>query len=164
MSTATQAGSKYLRAVSGVGTVVLSALNGQRTIANDGSNLFSYIDSDFRRWNANATGDATPETPVAVLEMTEDATFAEMFGSLSDNVESLALTQDQILSFIENHSDKLRTGGYATFFLFKSEGKLFVAYVHRRDDGSLRVYVYEFSRGFRWYGEHRHRVVVPQAS
>ena len=163
MSAATAAGTKYLQPVSGAESVIISALEGKRTIANDGKKLFSgYLDSDFRNWGANETGGSTPETAVTVYEMKEDANHATMFGSLSDNVESLVLTQDQILTFVEENRDKLRTGGYATFFLFKSEGKLFIVYVCVYDDGSLKASVLRFDNDIVWNAPDRRRVVVPQ--
>jgi hypothetical protein len=165
METATKADNAYLRPVSGIEAVTLPATTGTRTIFNDGKQLFNgYLDSDFKNWDANEAGGATPETSVTVYEMKADANYATMFGSLSDNVENLVLTQDQILTFVEQTRDKLRTGGYATFFLFKSEGEYFVADVYVDGGGSLEATVNRFESGYVWNGSRRIRVVVPQTA
>lgn len=161
----TVAGSEYLRPVSSVGTINLAAASGERTIYNDGNDIFGWVDGDFSRWGANEPGNPTDETPTTVFEMVKDADFQTMFGSLVDSpadVEKLALSQDQILNFVENNRAALRSGGYATFFLFKSGEKLFVAFVLVRVGGSLGVFVLGFSFGLVWGGGGRRRVVVPQ--
>ena len=100
---------------------------------------------------------------VTVLEMDKDADFQTMFGSLSNDLDALDMTQAQIKTFCKKHRNLLRADGYATFFLFKSKGKFFVADVSVYGDGSLRVRVDRFSRGYVWDADYRHRVVVPQA-
>ena len=135
-------------------TVTIPSLSGKGLITD--SKLFSYIDKDFIDWGANEQKGKTKKQKVDVLEMIKDATFKQMFD------KSQVLTQEQILYFVKNHKDKLRTEGYATFFLFESKGNFFVAFVGFRFGGRLRVSVYRFGRSGVWYAEYRHRVVVPQ--
>ena len=128
---------------------------GKETIIN--SKLFYYIDSDFKNYGADELGEKQPATELAVCELTEDMMFQQMF----TKPDEMALTQSQILEFIENNKDKLRQDGYATFFLFKSKGNFFVARVRVGSDG-LYVLVGRFEGGHVWDAEYRHRLVVPQ--
>ena len=131
-------------------------ISSKPTLIKD-SKLFSYIDSDFKNltdkekvWNK--------ETTLEVLEMEKDGTFKDFF----TDPDKMVMTQGEILSFVQNHKDKLRTDGYATFFLFKVEDKFFVALVRLYSGGGLEVYVRPFSDGDVWLTESLHRVVVPQ--
>ena len=162
MTTVTTADTKYLHHISG-GEVVIPVCDGTQTIADNGKRVFTgWIDPDFKAYGANERGQATPETSVQVYEMTEDADFATMFASLDKETDKLCLTQHQILEFVRSRPDLLRTDGYATFFLFKSKGKLVVAHVYRYGDGTFSVSVYRFDFNLVWYTRYRHRVVVPQ--
>lgn len=150
-----------LRVISGTEKVMLRARDGSRTIRSS-KNVFSYIDSDFKNYGADQKGGKTDETEVVVHEMVKDANFAQMFSSLGQNLDALCMTQDQILEFIEMHRRLLRTEGYGTFFLFKSNDEFFVAGVRVQDGGSLKVHVRRLGDDGVWHAEDRHRVVVPQ--
>ncbi len=153
-------GSTCLRPVPGVGTVLLPPCDGQRTIAKDGSAVFSFIAGDFSKfWNADEARTATPPARAAVLELYKGATFAGMF-SLAENPGALALTEDQMLVFCEKNREKLRTGLYPTFFLLKNIGGLFVAVVIACDDGLPKVHRREFSSDCVWTPAGHPRVVV----
>lgn len=142
-------------------TLVLETLDGKATIANAKSTFKSYLDPDFKNWGLNNKGDATKETPVQVYEMAKDATFSQMFNSLSSDLDSLCLTQNQIIRFCEKYPSHLRQDGYATFFLFKENGEYFVAGVGVISDG-LCVSVDRFGYAYVWDAEDAHRLVVPQ--
>jgi len=150
-----------LRIISGSEELKLDAVDGNQTIYNS-KGVFTSIDSDFKNYGANTTGSATKETNVDVYEMVKDATFAQMFGSLGNDLDKLCLTQHQILNFISKHKNWLRSDGYATFFLFKSGENFFVANVYFDDDGSLGVDVFRFELDHVWDTKYRHRVVLPQ--
>ncbi|HSX24688.1 MAG TPA: hypothetical protein VLG69_01855 [Candidatus Andersenbacteria bacterium] len=143
-------------------SLTLAATDGTETIPNAASVFTGYIDPDFRNWGADEASGPTAETPVVVHEMVKDTTFAQMFGSLGVPTEQLCMTQSQIIRFCQDHRQHLRTGGYATFFLFKSRGKFFVAVVYFRGDGRLEVGVCQFEYDLVWYADRRRRVVVPQ--
>lgn len=134
-------------------TITIPPLKGGKTIAKE-TKLFSWIDSDFKNYGADEPSAATSQMKVEVREMTEDATFKQMFSK--DNL----LTQDQIIYFIENFKNTLHKDWY-TFFPFKSNDKVFVADVHV-DDGGLGVHVHRFSCGYVWRAGGRHRIVIPQ--
>lgn len=147
-----------LRLISGGETLVLDETDGVETIpASEG--VFVYIDPDFKNWGAGEASDPTPRTPVAVHELARDARFSQMFGN---NPDALCLTQNQILGFIKKHRNWLRTDGYATFFLFRSRGELFVALVDFFDREGLFAFVRRFEYDNVWSAEGGHRIVLPQ--
>ncbi len=142
-------------------SLVVAATDGMDTIPA-AIGLFTYIDSHFREWKADEASDSTPERPVEVHEMAQDANFQEMFRSLSAETDRLCMTQSQVISFVKTHRDQLRKDGYGTFFLLKSKAKFFVAFVRSDDHGRLGVGVDQFANDYVWSADDRHRVVVPQ--
>ena len=153
--------SKFLKLISAGKSLVIAEVDGAETLAN-ANDTFMWIDKDFVNYGADQKGPATGKTPVNVYEMVEDATYSQMFGSLSSDLRKLCLTQAQIKSFVRNHKDWLRTDGCATFFLFESNGHFFVAVVSFYSDGSLYVHVSRFEYASVWYAERRPRLVVPK--
>lgn len=153
--------SEYLKLISVGETLTIDACDGTEILA-DAKDVFNHIDSDFRNWNADETGQTTEEIPVDVYEMAKDGTYAKLFGSLNPDVEKLFFTQAQIKSFVKKHRKWLLKDGYGTFFPFKSKGKRFVACMYFFSADELRVRVYKFERAGVWHAEGRHRIVVPQ--
>ena len=152
-----------LRLISGGKQVVIGATIGTKTIAS-ATNVFTWgIDSDFKNWGLDVAGRAMPETPVQVYEMVQDGDYRTIFGSLERDLDTLCFTQEQIVSFVRDYKKWLRTGGYATFFLFKVGNEFFVAYVSLYGGGRPYVNVRRFSDVSVWNAESRHRVVLPQA-
>ena len=152
---------EFLKLISGNETLVIDNCDGSEGLAN-ASDLFAWIDSDFRNYGADQKGQATGETSVRVHEMTRNATFSQMFVSLNADMEKICLTPHQIKKFVKKYRNWLRIDGYATFFLFKLNNQFFVAGVSFDSDGKLRVYVDRFERDNVWRAEDRRRVVVPQ--
>lgn len=150
-----------LKLISGAETLTLDPTDGKKTIARAGD-LFFYLDGDFKAYGCDVPGKPSQGGPVQVHEMVKDGTFAQIFGGLSDNLDSLCLEQDQIIQFVEKHRKWLRTDGYGTFFLFKVNGEGFVAGVRVDSGGRLDAGVYRFSYDSVWRAESRPRVVVPQ--
>ena len=157
----TEVKNQFLKLISGGHSLTLDAVDGKEILV-DAKDVFAYIDSDLKKWGVNEKGSATGEIPVNVYEMTKDATFSQIFGSLSSDVRSLCFTQAQIKGFVKKHRNWLRTDGYGTFFLFKSHGECFVADVLFLSDDSLGVHVYRFDFAHVWLVRRRRRVVVPQ--
>ena len=153
--------SEFLKLISGDQCLVIDPADGLGILAK-ANDLFAYIDSNFKNWGADEPGKATGETPARVYEMVKDATFTQMFGSLSSDLSNLCLTQDQIIGFVKKHRQWLRSDGYATLFLFKSHEFFFVAHVGVVSDGKLEVRVHRFVYSNVWDAGYRHRVVVPQ--
>ena len=150
----------YLKLISSGQALVIDACDGANVLA-DANDVFAYIDSDLKNWKADQKGFASGETFVEVYEMEKDGTFAQLFGSLSPDLQKLCLTQEQIIGFVKKHRDWIRTDGYGTFFLFVSNERYFVANVDL-SDALLSVSVIRFERSNVWRAGHRRRVVVPQ--
>ena len=143
-------------------TLELEATDGTATIAK-AEDVFTWgIDGDFRKWGLDVKAKPTKATKVQVREMIKNGTFAQVFNGLSDNLDSLCLTQSQIIQFVVKHKKWLRTDGYGTFFLFKVGKEFFVARVSL--DSGERPYVNasRFSGDYVWGADYPHRFVVPQ--
>jgi len=158
MATAT---AEILRRPSEDETINLAACDGSKTISASKAIFTRYIDPDLLRWGADDPTDDTPAGPVQVYELAENATFQEIFESLSDDLDSLCLTGAQIHEFCQTHRDKLKGEEYSIFFLKKSRGKLFVVRVSVYV-GALGVRVTPFASNRVWNCRCRHRVVVPK--
>jgi hypothetical protein len=148
-----------LRLISGTEQLILRPTDGQDTVAG-ATDVFSYIDSNFKNWGCDVEGQATEATPLQVYEMVEDSTFQNMFGGL--DVDSLSLTQAQIRQFVKRYPDWLKKGGNGTFFLFKVGREFFVAAVYFFSDGRLGARVRRFSLDRIFLAKKRHRLVVAQ--
>ena len=153
----------FTRLISVGGDLLLDAADGIEVLAY-ADDVFEYIDEDFKKWGADKKGPATQEVPVYVYEMASDATFAQIFGSFSEDVRKVCLTQAQVKNFVRKHYDWLRTNGYETFFLFESNEQLFIAGVQVYSGFRLKVNVYRFGYSYVWYAKYRRRVVVPQTA
>ena len=151
-----------LKLISGTETLTLDETDGTETIAKAKDTFNGYLDSDFRNWKLDVASQPTKEQKVSVHEMIEDGTFAKIYNGLSSNLDSLCLTQAQIIGFVKKHRKWLRADGYGTFFLFKRGEDFFVACVFVLGDGSLRVFVDKLAYDYVWRAGYRHRVVVPQ--
>lgn len=136
-------------------TTTIPSLEGKRTIAHAENVFTGYIDSDFKNWNTDVSGNKTCEMKVDICEITENGTFKDIFG----DPEKACLSQEQILWLIE-HEEKT-IGDWCTFFVFKSNNEYFVADA-RRGGGELEAVVRRFGFGGVWDAEHRARFILPQ--
>ena len=141
--------------------LMIEALDGKEYIFNAKKIFKSYIDSDFKNLGLNQSGSVTAETLVDVSEIVENATFTQIFTSITTDLDKLVLTQNQIIRFCEKHPTWLRQDGYGTFFLIKENNEYFVVHVYVFSD-SLDVYVYRLGSDDVWGGGCRRRVVSPQ--
>lgn len=151
-----------VKLISGAETLELDETDGKETIAKAKDTFPGWIDGDFKEYGCDVKSEPTKKTQVTVHEMIKDGTFAQIFGGMSDDLDSLCLTQPQITQFVQKHRKWLRTDGYGTFFLFKVGEEFFVAYVIFDDDGQLWVFASRFSYDDVWSAESGHRLVVPQ--
>jgi len=130
-----------------------------------------FLDPDFINWGTNVAGPATTEAPFEVYEMIKNGTFAQIFRGFGVDLKELCWSQDQITTFVEDHSGLLHPQEWATFFLFSvkfDEGtenereEFFVADVDRAGDGRLEAVVGHLSDDGVWDAVCRYRFVLPQ--
>lgn len=150
-----------LNLISGKESIIIDAVDGSETLAQAKDVFTGYVDPDFKNYGTDRIGQATEKIPVNVYEMAKDATFAQAFSSLGNNLDRLCLSQHQIKQFCRQHRQWLRTDGYTTFFLFKENNEFFVASV-RVESRGLGAGVRRFGRGSVWGADARHRLVAPQ--
>ncbi|MFH0891374.1 MAG: hypothetical protein V1867_01185 [Candidatus Falkowbacteria bacterium] len=151
----------FLRLVSGGETLIIDAVDGTETLA-DATDVFAWIDPDFKNWGADEPGPATGKTQAVVYEMVKNGTFADMFGSLNGDIRRLCFTQAQIKLSVKKHRNWLRDDGYGTFFFFQSKGEFFVADVALYSGGRLNVHVLRLENSLVWNAVRRPRLVAPQ--
>ena len=154
-----------------IATGKLASTLGRRTLAKAKKLFTGFLDGDFANWGTDVSGEAKPETPFEVCEQIKDGKFAEIFVAFGVSLDKMCWSQDQIITFTENHPDLLHPKGWATFFLFSlkfDEGaenereEFFVANVRRDGDGPLKAGVSRLSSGGVWDAGSRFRVVIPQ--
>src|SRR5258708_35164144 len=130
--------------------LVLDQTDGHETLAG-ATDVFRYIDSNFKNWGYDVPGPLTKETPVRVYEMVTDSSFKEMFGGVDLALDSLSLTQAQIKQFVVRYPQWLEKGGNGTFFLTQVGSEVFIAagYIFSDDRLGRRVRPFTPPRGFR---------------
>lgn len=156
-----------LKLISGGEEIEVSETDGTETIA-EAREVFTWgIDGDFQRWGTNVPSKPTPKAKAQVFEMVGDGDFKTIFNIPTRTLDSLAWEQSQVVDFVRKHKKWLRTGGYATFFLFKvqkegEETKFFVAFVSLGSGCRPGVDCSRFDSDGVWYAEYRRRIVIPQ--
>lgn len=140
--------------------VELAPTFGRVTLATS-NHVFNPLDPNLKRWKTDRVGIDTNMSTALVYEMTQDGIFSACFGSCTKSLSSLVWQQGQIREFCVSHPRLLRQGGYNTFFLFETEGVLFVAGVYASGK-NLSIRVHDFRSTFIWHAVYRHRLVVPE--
>jgi len=105
-----------------------------------------------------------------IYEIVKDADFNNLFTSLSDNLDSLCLTRNQIINFCLKYPRHLIMEGPSNFFLTKKDfnkpakaENLFVAHVYVYSDGlDINGYFHHFDNADILHSDYRHRVIVPK--
>ncbi len=146
----------------------LDATDGTETLWGASEVFTGFRDPDLLKWNLDLPGKATLAISTAVSEVIEDGTFGEIYGSLSDDLNKLRLSQAQIKHFARLHYYKFDPDRWATFLLFtrqdepvnEDQSNLFVASVCIRDL-KLLVVVRKFSREHILEATGRPRIVTP---
>jgi hypothetical protein len=151
---------KRLRLISGREQLILGPTGGNDTLPR-ATDVFSYIDSNFKNWACDVEEEGTEATAVQVYEIVENVTLHEMFAGFDAEADHLSLTQAQIKQFVKRYPDWLKKGGNGTFFLFKVGSEFFVAVVYFFSDGRLGVRARRFSLDRIFLAEKRHRLVIP---
>jgi len=158
----TVSGNSTLRLLTIDNKPVIKATDGKRYLAN-AKETFKYISATYQSKKLDLQGfiPPTPDISTNVYELVDDATYAQIFGSLSNDLDKLCLTQDQIEEFCLTHPDQLRAEPYPTLFLFKANADFFVAIVVVHSYG-LVIIIDKFGINERKNSDYRQRVVVPQ--
>ena len=113
-------------------TLLLKPTDGTRTLLNATRDVCSWIDRPtFKVLDLNHPSRETQETEVRMLRQRRPATLLELVASLRREPEVLALTQHQILLFLETHSSVVPLHSRGTIFLLMpqqgySKGRLCV--------------------------------------
>lgn len=152
-------GNNYLKLLSKKNLILDACDDGY--VIETADNTFTIVDSDFKNYDANEKSVKTEETEVGVYELQKDSIFADFFNSVSTNLDSMCFTHSQIKQFVKKYRNWLRTEGCATFFLFKSKGKFFVASVLIYPGGDVEVRVFRFGCDVVCHARNRHRVFLP---
>lgn len=154
---------EFLKLISGEEeTLTLDATDGKETIAGAGDLFSGNLAGNFINWNTNIKGNPTEAQNVQVHEMTKNGTFKQIYGSLGTELNTLCLTQAQIIQFVKRHRKWLCVDGYGTFFLFKVGDEFFVACARVGSSDLLCARAYRFSDDDVLRAVFRIRFVVPQ--
>ncbi|OGI21446.1 MAG: hypothetical protein A3J06_04770 [Candidatus Moranbacteria bacterium RIFCSPLOWO2_02_FULL_48_19] len=152
----------YLRQLYVGEEIIIGPTDGTRTIAQAKDVFTGGIDSNFANLSLDVTAQPTGEIAVAVNENISNGEFSQIFGSVGYPQTRPGFTQHQIIEFCVKHKDRLRQGGYGTFFPFQVNGKFYVAYVAVGTAGRLYVRVDQFSNDSVWNAKYQHRFVIPK--
>jgi hypothetical protein len=147
----------------------LGITDGTETIWEASEVFTGFRDPDLLDWNLNIPGKATPAMSITGMEIIEDGTMAEIFGSIGDDLNKLRLSQAQIKLFAKHHYSKFDPDRWATFLLFtradepvnEDQSNLFIASVGIRDL-KLIVVVRRYSSDHVLEARGRPSIVVPQ--
>ena len=145
-----------LRLLSGNALLVLDGTDGRETLFR-ATDLFRYIDPNFKQWDCETSSPPAERIAVEVYEMVRDSTFSEMFGGFGVAFDSVALTQAQIKQFARLYPNWLKGGGNGTFFLFNGGIEYLVAAIYYFSDGRLGIRLRRLKpdRSFRAQKGHR---------
>lgn len=154
-----------LEHISGDKRLVISAHDGQQTIAQAGELFTGGVSSNFKKWGTNVAGEDTPEIEVVVYETQREASFFQMFTFISDSfrgLDYLCLQQGQILNFVRNYQSWIGSEGSRTFFLFKVGSDYFVADISFNSSNRLEANISCSDDCVTWVATNHLRVVVPK--
>lgn len=139
--------------------LIIPATRGERTIAR-AKDVFSIIHPDFTVWQTDVPEKARKQTTVKVYDLRRDANFADMFRNGDRKPDRFALTQEQIIVFVEKYPTQLRFA-FATFLLFKVRQDFFVARASLDREDRPKILPCQYSDTWPWSTCDKHRVVLP---
>ena len=153
--------------------LIIPAIDGKRNFFMARQFFNGFLDEDFDRWGLNIASSPTPEMSVKMYNMVGHGSFEWIYGGAGRSLDELALTQAQVVWFIENLPRGFYENGCTTFFLlFKEKVKdtmtneetiqFFVALVFAVSVNSFFTFILRFSSDFVWHARSRLRFVLPQ--
>jgi hypothetical protein len=113
---------------------------------------------------------STREVLVDIYEVSKKTSFQSAFTSLTKNAERLCFSEDQIISFCENHKAWITTRYHGLYFLMQTQrssipygtfGVFDLAGVHLEKD-EIKIYADASHRNDNWSPEKCDRIVVPR--
>ena len=153
-----------LKLISDHEKITLGACDGKATIAQAEKVFNGHIDPAFKNLDLDKLGKKTGPVNIAVHELQKNANLKQMFNQLNPDMNTLCLTQTQIIKFVERHSNWLCQESHATFFLFKCNNTFFVADVFFSSPNMLVVIAIQLdTSNFKWKADDHHRLIVPQS-
>ena len=124
---------------SAIENLLIESLDG-KMLLSDFTDMFRFIDPDFRLFDLDKPSPATEAILVDVKEFKSgDATLAQIFWQLSEDLEKIILTPAQILRFCLKFSKYLSQGDCGTFFPTKIGRKYYCFYLYSDDGYYLHV-------------------------
>jgi hypothetical protein len=167
---------EFLRLISRGELLTVDALDGKDDLApHDGLFCkFVYPPHDFYTidvpkqddWRRNPHVEPcqpTKETEVKVYRLIKDATFSQLFSSLSSDLHRVCFfSRAQVKNFVKKHKKWLGEGLSSTLFLYRSDGDFFVANVCIESCFTLCLYIHHFKNSSIWPSEFAIRVVTPK--
>jgi hypothetical protein len=147
--------------------ITIPACDGTQTIVHSKdvftiSNIFTILELEELEDIINPAYIKTGETTVVLSEPIEkDVDLVKMFKSISNNIDTLFLTQSQIVTFCKIHSNLLYQNKTPIMFLFTDNNKFFFAIAFIKS-GVLDVVIQKFEYINAWRLNVPIRVVVPQ--
>ena len=128
----------FITCLSGGCNIVIDALDGKETVVK-AKKVFKFnICSGFETYGTNKPDVSTDRQIVDVYEHVTCGSPPQIFGCLGVDPVKLCLTQAQIINFCSKQSNWLALGGW-THFLFKVDGRFFVASVRRDSYRGLQI-------------------------
>ena len=137
--------------------LIVPATTGIRTFVTQRDMFPGYFDEDFVGYETNVPSEATVPTLSNLYEVTKEGDFRDLLGSFNLELEPLFWrSQDQILTWVDNHPQYIRPYEWPAFFPFIIGKKRFVTSVswyrselrtilNHFDDNDVRVAAYSSS-------------------
>lgn len=154
--------SQILKLISGEAGLVLKALDGTENMAEALINWPTGSDRVSKNSQSSRPGLATEETLIYVYEQRGDATFLEMFNSLTNNLDEIVMTEHQVKQSCQDFEKWLTTNG--NIFLIK-EGEKYYACWAILSCGRLRIHKLDFFTSYsRYSSSTRFHLFIPRLS
>lgn len=96
--------------------IIIEPLDGKRLISQAKKVFKAGIDPDCIAQELTETSTATSETSLDVYEMSNDATFEQIFSEINSKLDKIVMTKSQIIRFCEKYQIWMRNEGSGTFF------------------------------------------------
>lgn len=136
----------------------------ERKICNTGMDVFAYIYDKFTDHSHSYEPTKTKPMVVDVYNLIEEATYTEIYSYFYRDLNSLCLTQSQIISFTETHKTLPSDYARQIHFLYRADNQFFVAFIDRIDEnkGMPRIFQRPLGDTLTWMGKSQDQFVIPR--